>query len=360
MTEIARRNDGGQLESYRPPTPDQVVELLQLAAAYDKRTFGFAEKAAWTSAATIGGWTLEEAAQAIQYLQATSTEYLTPAHITAHIQDRRRRERITGGTNPETGVKLPSHAEALKLWADEMRAAGANPTDNQTRQASALLAQLLDGAPDAGMILTAAVLAAREFSARIDWRLEKLAQSPTGSGRVDKAMGYLSPDDPSCSRFGGMPPIPLEYIPDYLLNVSFAVYQDDFPMNWREYDPLGDKAQRREETRRHINPGFQAFEPTPRDMPAWVTGFLQDPRERDWQGRLKEWNVKDAEDGEARWAEASAYTKEKSRVQEWFAADQHAWKRERLAIVRQWYADHPGKRPGPYDIDRVRAYEESL
>lgn len=340
MTEIARRNDGGQLDSYTPPTPDQVVELLQLAAAYDKRTFGFAEKAAWTSAATIGRWTHQEAAQAIQHLQATSTAYLTPAHITEWIQDRRRRERITGGTHPETGVKLPSHAEALKLWADEMRTAGANPTDDQTRQASTLLAQLLDGAPDAAMILTAAVLAAREFSARIDWKLEKIAKDFTSD---------LS-----------MPPIPIDYIPDHRLNVGFAVRQDDFPANWREYDPSGDGAKRREDMRRHTNPGLQSFEPTPREIPDWVSRFLQDTRERDWQGRLKEWNAKDEADGEARWAEARAHSTEKARVDEWFAADKHAWKRERLPIIRRWYETHPGKRPGPYDLDRVRAYEESL
>lgn len=322
MTDIARRGNPSEIARRNVPSEDQVVELLQLAAAFDHRKFGYAEKAAWTAASQIGDWTFEEAAHAIKHHQSTSKDYLTPGHITCFVRDMRRRNRIRGGVNPETGAKMPSHAEAVQLWVDEMRAAGAGPTDEQREQASSLLAELLDEAPSPVMVLHAAVLAAKEYSSRIDWRLEKLGKD------------YLQKMD--------MPPIPVQYVTDDRFNVRYVISQPDFPAEWHIYDPTGSVAAHREDAIKH-GENITRSARTPRDMPPWLVEHLRDTRKRNWQGFL----VDDPDYGDGRGVpehlreDASCYQRTAERVKRWFAEDEHRWEQERLPIVRAWYEQHP-------------------
>ncbi len=212
MTDLATTR--GALTPARALGVDDVTSLLQMAAADDKRTIGYAEKAAWASAAEIAGWTFPEAADAIRHHQATSTDYLRAAHITAHIRDHRQRAAVSGGVCPTTGVRLPSHAEALELWVGDHRRAGANPSSQNTDRAATLLGELLCEAPSAVEVLHAAVLAAREFSARIDWRLERIGRD--GLTRV-------------------APPVPVQYLPDDRLPTRWAARQPGFPAEVRSF-----------------------------------------------------------------------------------------------------------------------------
>jgi hypothetical protein len=344
MTEIALRQTGGQeVQHYTAPTSDQVVELLQRASAYDRRTFGHSEKAAWTSASQIGGWTFEEACRAIDHHKATSAEYLEPHHVTRWIQLERRKSRLQGhvATN---GARIPSHAEAVEMWVTEMRKAGGSPTEDQMRQASEMVASMLDGVDSAVHLIRAIHSAARKFTSRIDWALEKI-------GRDDEKL--WTNDMPT--------DIAVEYIPDELLHADFAASHADFPAQWREYDPFGTKAARRAEQRNGILLGgihLPEIEPTPRDLPDWVVAFHADDRARDNQGLLRKHDFATREE---HYADARAWRDERDRVAAWLAQDKEAWRAERLPIVRQWYLDHPDKRPDAIWYHRSgSAYDEAL
>lgn len=65
---------------------DDIINLLSIAAAYDRRTIGEADVVAWSAAADIGRWTYEEARLAIQAHYAEDTDWLMPAHITQRIR----------------------------------------------------------------------------------------------------------------------------------------------------------------------------------------------------------------------------------------------------------------------------------
>lgn len=299
MTEIAVRAEAGQLARFTPPTPDQIVELLQRCAAYDKRTFGLSEKAAWASASVIGRWTYDEAAAAIDHHKATRTEYLEPSHITRWIDISRRKNRLRG-TAAADGSRIPSHAEAMTMWATRMRQAGANPTAEQTAHAEEVLAELLDGVPNALMIVQAITVAARRLTSRIEWVLEKLGRDS------DKAERRLMPD------------VPLEYIPDRLLNVRFATAHADYPREWVRYDPFGDEAERYRDLAKGQS-GVVLNDPTPREMPDWVVESLKSPPRNG--------------------------TPERGKLQSWIDADLRLWEAERIKVVRRWYAEHPDQRP---------------
>lgn len=77
-------------------TPDDVVDVLTVAAAYDRRTVGQADVHAWSDAAERGRWTRDEALDAVKAHYAASTAWLMPAHVTERIraerQDRAMRE----------------------------------------------------------------------------------------------------------------------------------------------------------------------------------------------------------------------------------------------------------------------------
>jgi hypothetical protein len=71
-------------------TPDEVIDLLTLAAAYDRRTVGQADVEAWLDAATRMHWTATAAQEALKAHYASSTQFAMPGHVTDRIrQDRR-------------------------------------------------------------------------------------------------------------------------------------------------------------------------------------------------------------------------------------------------------------------------------
>ncbi|MCF8610012.1 hypothetical protein L5G28_07535 [Gordonia sp. HY285] len=69
---------------------DQTVDLLTVIAAYDRRTVGKGDIAAWHEAARRIGWTYPEALDAIHAHYAESTKWLMPGHITDRIKLARR------------------------------------------------------------------------------------------------------------------------------------------------------------------------------------------------------------------------------------------------------------------------------
>jgi hypothetical protein len=77
-------------------TPAEAVELLTLAAAFDRRTVGEADARAW--AAALHNVPLDQDARAaVARHFAESTEWFTPAHARS-VRHRIRAERLAGGT----------------------------------------------------------------------------------------------------------------------------------------------------------------------------------------------------------------------------------------------------------------------
>lgn len=70
-------------------TADEVIDLLTIAAAYDRRKIGESDVLAWGEASKRARWTFDEAREAIHEHYAASTEWLMPAHITAAIKHAR-------------------------------------------------------------------------------------------------------------------------------------------------------------------------------------------------------------------------------------------------------------------------------
>lgn len=109
-------------------TRDQVIELLQLAAAGDKRTIGEADVAMWSDAALIGRWAVrlrdresgqwvwsnQVALDAIRHHFARSTTYLLPGHITEFVAAYRRR--------PQPAAEAVAYLEGAAPASDEIRA----------------------------------------------------------------------------------------------------------------------------------------------------------------------------------------------------------------------------------------------
>ena len=69
-------------------TGDQVVDLLTLAARYDRRTVGRQDVEAWHKAASIGRWTFQAAWNAIENhyaLFSPRDRWLSPGDVTAAV-----------------------------------------------------------------------------------------------------------------------------------------------------------------------------------------------------------------------------------------------------------------------------------
>lgn len=73
-------------------TEDQIKHLLAAAMAYDNRKPGQANVSAWGEAAYRERWDYHGALEAIHAHYATSTAFLMPAHITAHVKAARQDE----------------------------------------------------------------------------------------------------------------------------------------------------------------------------------------------------------------------------------------------------------------------------
>jgi hypothetical protein len=81
-------------------TRDEIIKLLQIAAAYDNRTIADAATHAWADAAHRCRWTYPEAADAIKAHYAEATEFVMPAHVTRRIRAVRQDLAMRNPTDP--------------------------------------------------------------------------------------------------------------------------------------------------------------------------------------------------------------------------------------------------------------------
>ena len=70
----------------------EVRSLLAVVMAYDNRKPGEANVTAWLEQGVRCRWTYDEAREAVHAHFASSTDFLMPAHITAHIRAERSRQ----------------------------------------------------------------------------------------------------------------------------------------------------------------------------------------------------------------------------------------------------------------------------
>jgi hypothetical protein len=322
---------------------DAALDLLQFASSWDNRKPSVAMAEAWATSAELAGWTMVEARAAVQWLGTHERQYLTPAMVTARIESQRRRARLSeDGINPD-GTRKVTHAAAVAVWRGAFRSVGPSPSAEQETKAAELLEQMLDDAGDPVTVLSAAVLAGRKMSPRIDWTLEKVAGDEQFQHR--------------------MPVCPVEYVRDEQLDVAYAVGQPDFPAVWRVYDPLPSEVPDR--IREDYIPECRAFRAaykTPdyghpiRDLPAWLVEHVSDDRHREnstktlWRSGLSD---------EERDQEAERYRETTRRVHAWLKKDRARWEYERLAVVRAWYADRPFRRRALEQNSNVGAWWEN-
>lgn len=68
-------------------TKNQVLQLLRIAAAYDRRTIGEADVLAWSEAARRANWpNPDAAADAIHAHYADTETWIMPGHVTKRIR----------------------------------------------------------------------------------------------------------------------------------------------------------------------------------------------------------------------------------------------------------------------------------
>lgn len=97
-------------------THDDVIDLLKVLAAYDKRTVGEADVLVWSEQARRGRWTRDEAVEAVHEHHHRSPEFAKPAHVDqlvrAHRRDRLDRAPASGDTEDRALL------ERLRAFAD--------------------------------------------------------------------------------------------------------------------------------------------------------------------------------------------------------------------------------------------------
>lgn len=69
---------------------DQIIDLLSVIAAYDRRQVGEGDLAAWAEASRRAGWTFQAAVDAVHSHFADSSAWLMPGHVTERIRLQRR------------------------------------------------------------------------------------------------------------------------------------------------------------------------------------------------------------------------------------------------------------------------------
>lgn len=111
-------------------TPQEIINLLSIAASFDNRKPGEATVHAWGDSAQRARWTYAEAAEAIKNYYATTTDdkpWVMPSHITAFIRDTRqdREMRATAdelialaaAPDPRVLALVESHAAKFEIPA---------------------------------------------------------------------------------------------------------------------------------------------------------------------------------------------------------------------------------------------------
>lgn len=94
-------------------TPAEVIDLLTLAAAYDRRTVGQADVEAWGAMAAKCGWTAAHARRAVLEHFDRSDRPVMPAHINQIIDEttRRIRAKFTESITPPRELADDPRAE---------------------------------------------------------------------------------------------------------------------------------------------------------------------------------------------------------------------------------------------------------
>ena len=100
-------------------TDDEIIDLLSIAQAFDKRTVGEAEVTAWLDSARRGRWTFDEASEAVKdYYARTTAErpWIMPSHITHLIRADREIRHMRAQTR-ELVQPPPRMAQAIAATA---------------------------------------------------------------------------------------------------------------------------------------------------------------------------------------------------------------------------------------------------
>lgn len=94
-------------------TPAEVIDLLTLAAAYDRRTVGQSDVEAWGAMATKCGWVAAQARRAVLEHFDRSDRPVMPSHINTIIDETRRsiRARFTESITPPRELADDPRAE---------------------------------------------------------------------------------------------------------------------------------------------------------------------------------------------------------------------------------------------------------
>jgi len=100
-------------------TPDQMVDVLTVAASFDRRTVGHADVLAWHAA--VGDLDAEDARDAVIAHYARSTDWLMPAHVRSHVA-RIRGDRLTAAGSLEAGMLEDGIDPDDPTWTAELRA----------------------------------------------------------------------------------------------------------------------------------------------------------------------------------------------------------------------------------------------
>lgn len=100
---------------------DQVIDLLTIAQAYDRRTVGQADIAAWSEAARRAGWTFNRAADAIHAHYADTSKWLMPGHVTERIRLSSKQPAPVDEALRELGAAPPASAERRAEVMAEVR-----------------------------------------------------------------------------------------------------------------------------------------------------------------------------------------------------------------------------------------------
>jgi hypothetical protein len=103
-------------------TPQEIIDLLTIAAAWDNRKANEAAVHAWLDSATRARWTFPEAAEAIKdYYTNTRDEkpWVMPSHITAFIRATREDTRLrnTGRELAAAAITAPDVREKIDKLA---------------------------------------------------------------------------------------------------------------------------------------------------------------------------------------------------------------------------------------------------
>lgn len=123
--------------------PSEATVLLGVIARTDKRTSSEAEARAWAEAMTSRNINLDDAIAAVREHVATSTEYITPAHVIAKAKEISRARWVQAGDPPIPGGLTWAEEKTFRtIWCDHVKA-GSSP-----RQAELLARQQMNIDPD--------------------------------------------------------------------------------------------------------------------------------------------------------------------------------------------------------------------